>query len=118
MNRALVILSWLNWSLMAQISPTVPNTTKDHQKQCIGYITQWDHWKGANNMVTLHAYNHRNIDYSQYTILNFAFFGVARDGSLHSADYRNKQIYEANAVQDPRPLIYEDIYSSVKLIVI
>ena len=96
----------------AQISPPVKNTTKDHQRQCIGYITQWDAWKGTNNGVLLNSYNHLNIDYSQYTILNFSFFGVAKDGSLHSADLRNKQIYQAGVNQEPAKLLYDDIYSS------
>ncbi len=108
----LTLSNLLSPVLNAQINPTVPNTTSDHQKQCIGYITQWDHWKGASNKVTPHSYNHLNINYSQYTILNFSFFGVAVDGSLHSADYRNKQIYQPNEVQAPNPLVYEDIYSS------
>ncbi len=96
----------------AQITPTVPFTTADHQRQCIGYITQWDAWKGTAQGVLPHSYNHLNIDYSQYTILNFSFFGVAQDGSLHSADFRNKQIYQSGQVQSPAALVNNDIYSS------
>ena len=99
----------------AQISPPVKNTTKDHQRQCIGYITQWDAWKGTNNGVLKSSYNHLNIDYSQYTILNFSFFGVAVDGSLHSADLRNKQIYQTGVDQQPGKLVNDDIYSSFDL---
>lgn len=99
----------------AQITPVVKNTTKDHQRQCIGYITQWDAWKGTDNGIPKSAYNHLNIDYSQYTILNFSFFGVAKDGSLHSADLRNKQIYQAGVDQDPGKLVNDDIYSSFDL---
>ncbi len=96
----------------AQVSPSVPATTAQHSKQVIGYITQWDAWKDVANLVPKGGYNHLNVDYSQYTILNFSFFGVAQDGSLHSGDFRNKNIYQAGAVQAPAPLLNEDIYSS------
>ena len=96
----------------AQVSPTVPNTTKDHKQQVIGYITQWDAWKGDANGIPKSAYNFLNVDYSQYTILNFSFFGVAVDGSLHSADLRNKQIYQSGVDQAPGKMINDDIYSS------
>lgn len=95
-----------------QVSPPVPATTQQHNKQVIGYITQWDAWKNIAGLVPQGGYNHLNLDYSQYTILNFAFFGVAKDGSLHSGDYRNKSIYQQGAVQEPAPLVNEDIYSS------
>lgn len=97
---------------MAQVSPTVPATTSQHNKQVIGYITQWDAWKNSSGLVPLGGFNQLNVDYSQYTILNFAFFGVANDGSLHSGDYRNKNIYQVGAVQAPAPLLDSDIYSS------
>jgi chitinase len=97
---------------MAQVSPPVPATTKQHNKQVIGYITQWDAWKDIAGIVPKGGYNHLNVDYSQYTILNFSFFGVARDGSLHSGDFRNKNIYQPGAVQEPAALVNEDIYSS------
>src|SRR3954470_5773954 len=96
----------------AQVSPTVPATTKNHKKQVIGYITQWDAWKDVAGIVPKGGYNQLNVDYSQYTILNFSFFGVAKDGSLHSGDFRNKNIYQAGAVQEPAALLNEDIYSS------
>jgi chitinase len=96
----------------AQVSPSVPATTSQHSKQVIGYITQWDAWKEVANLVPKGGYNHLNVDYSQYTMLNFSFFGVAQDGSLHSGDFRNKNIYQAGAVQAPAPLLNEDIYSS------
>jgi chitinase len=98
--------------LRAQVSPSVPATTKNHKKQVIGYITQWDAWKNVDGIVPKGGYNQLNVDYSQYTILNFSFFGVAKDGSLHSGDYRNKSIYQVGAVQEPAPLVNEDIYSS------
>lgn len=98
--------------LPAQVSPPVPATTQQHSKQVIGYITQWDAWKEVANLVPKGGYNHLNVDYSQYTILNFSFFGVAQDGSLHSGDFRNKNIYQVGAVQAPSPLLNTDIYSS------
>jgi chitinase len=97
---------------MAQVSPSVPATTKNHSKQVIGYITQWDAWKEVSGIVPKGGYNQLNVDYSQYTILNFSFFGVAKDGSLHSGDFRNKNIYQVGAVQEPGALLNEDIYSS------
>ncbi len=107
-------LSLLLWqgSARAQVSPQVPATTKQHSKQVIGYITQWDAWKDIAGIVPKGGYNHLNVDYSQYTILNFSFFGVAKDGSLHSGDFRNKSIYQVGAVQEPAPMVNEDIYSS------
>ncbi|MGL5342011.1 MAG: glycoside hydrolase family 18 protein, partial [Lactococcus garvieae] len=82
------------------------------KKQVIGYITQWDAWKDAKAGVPGEgALNQLNIDYSKYTILNYSFFGVANDGSLHSGDYRNKNIYQAGVVQQPAPLLFTDIYS-------
>ncbi|WP_315823793.1 hypothetical protein [Paraflavitalea speifideaquila] len=60
--------------LTAQVSPTVPATTQQHSKQVIGYITQWDAWKEVANLVPKGGYNQLNVDYSQYTILNFSFF--------------------------------------------
>nr|WP_295875884.1 glycosyl hydrolase family 18 protein [uncultured Chitinophaga sp.] len=114
--RCIAFVCWLLLSLspgtFAQVSPTVPATTQQHNKQVIGYITQWDAWKNVAGTVPLGGYNHLNVDYSQYTILNFSFFGVANDGSLHSGDYRNKNIYQAGAVQAPAPMVNEDIYSS------
>ncbi len=115
LSKAMWTLSVLAIASMngkAQVSPSVPNTTKDHDKQVIGYITQWDAWKGDANGIPKGAYNHLNLDYSQYTILNYSFFGVAVDGSLHSADFRNKQIYQQGVDQQPAKLINDDIYSS------
>lgn len=96
----------------AQVSPSVPATTAQHTKQVIGYITQWDAWKEVANLVPKGGFNQLNVDYSQYTILNFSFFGVAKDGSLHSGDFRNKNIYQVGQVQEPAALLNEDIYSS------
>lgn len=99
-------------NLMAQVSPPVTATTQQHSKQVIGYITQWDAWKNIAGIVPAGGYNHLNVDYSQYTMLNFSFFGVAVDGSLHSGDYRNKNIYQVGATQAPAALVNTDIYSS------
>ncbi|SEW25588.1 chitinase [Chitinophaga sp. YR573] len=109
----LLLLSLCGYgALHAQVSPTVSATTKNHKKQVIGYITQWDAWKDVAGIVPKGGYNQLNVDYSQYTILNFSFFGVAKDGSLHSGDFRNKNIYQVGAVQEPAALVNEDIYSS------
>ncbi|WP_299439034.1 Ig-like domain-containing protein [uncultured Aquimarina sp.] len=88
-------------------------TTSDHQKEVIGYITNWDAWKAASAGVpSAGALTQLNIDYSKYTILNYSFFGVAVDGSLHSGDLRNKQIHQPGTVQQPADLLYGDVYSS------
>ncbi len=88
-------------------------TTADHGKRVIGYLTQWDAWKSTNAGMPKQGFlNHLNLDYSQYTHLNFSFFGVAEDGSLHSGDYRNQGIYQEGSVQSPAPLLHTDIYSS------
>ena len=88
-------------------------TTASHNKRVIGYITQWDAWKDSSAGLPTQGYlNHLNIDYSQYTHLNYSFFGVADDGSLHSGDYRNQNIWEAGQVQSPAPMLDGDVYSS------
>ncbi|GJM62624.1 glycosyl hydrolase family 18 protein [Persicobacter diffluens] len=98
---------------LAQVDGNAPYSTQDHQKEIIGYFTQWDAWKDTKHGVPAKgAYNQLNIDYSQYTILNFSFFGVAKDGTLHSGDLRNKSIYQNGAVQEPGELLHPDIYSS------
>ncbi|WMJ23960.1 chitobiase/beta-hexosaminidase C-terminal domain-containing protein [Paludicola sp. MB14-C6] len=94
---------------------TKPTTlqTAGQKKQVIGYITQWDAWKDSKaGLPSQGALTHLNIDYSKYTILNYSFFGVANDGSLHSGDYRDKNIYKPEVQQQPQPLLYTDIYSS------
>ncbi|WP_233195788.1 glycosyl hydrolase family 18 protein [Aquimarina sp. MAR_2010_214] len=97
----------------AQVNTGGNATTADHQKQVIGYITNWDAWKNSKAGVPeAGALTHLNIDYSKYTILNFSFFGVARDGSLHSGDHRNKKIYQEGVTQEPADLFYTDLYSS------
>lgn len=88
-------------------------TTSEHSKQMIGYITNWDAWKATNAGFPVKGIaNHLNVDMSQYTILNYSFFGVAYDGSLHSGDYRNKNIYQEGERQSPAPLLNTDIYGS------
>ncbi len=119
-GRSLVFL--LTLCLLLTSAPGVNNaqaqtgsqaTTADHNKQVIGYITQWDAWKAASaGLPSQGALTHLNIDFSQYTILNYSFFGVANDGSLHSGDFRDKNIYKPEVVQAPAPLLYTDIYSS------
>lgn len=100
-------------TLHAQISSTAAYNTADHDKEIIAYFTQWDAWKAANAGLSAQGiFNQLNIDYTQYTMLNWSFFGVAQDGSLHSGDYRNQQIYQVGEVQAPAPLFMEDTYSS------
>lgn len=101
-------------SLAALAGTTVQAaTTHDHNKTVVGYITQWEPWKANTAGYPVQgAATHLNVDMSQYTILNFSFFGVAQDGSLHSGDFRNKQIYQVGQVQAPSPLFYTDTYSS------
>ena len=97
----------------AQVDTGAEYKTSDHGKQVIGYVPQWDQWKTTNAGYSQQAIlNQLNLDYSQYTILNFSFFGVAKDGTLHSADKRNKNIYQAGAVQEPAELLMTDVYSS------
>ena len=94
---------------------TVVPQPSPSKKQIIGYFTQWDAWKGESfGLPAKGVYNQLNIDYSKYTILNYSFFGVAKDGSLHSADFRNKAMTATNttADQEPAPMINDDIYSS------
>lgn len=82
------------------------STAREHNKQVIGYITQWDGWKEVPGLVPKGGYTQINVDYSQYTILNYSFFGVAKDGSLLSGDYKNKNIWKPGEVQEPAPLIH------------
>ncbi|WP_422359164.1 Ig-like domain-containing protein [Reichenbachiella sp.] len=99
--------------VQAQVNTGGNATTADHSKQIVGYITNWDAWKAANaGLPAAGALTHMNIDYSKYTILNYSFFGVAQDGSLHSGDHRNKNIYKPEEVQAPNELLFTDIYSS------
>lgn len=86
--------------------------SKKHSRQVIGYVTQYDAWKDIPGLVPKGGYNQLNIDFSKYTILNFSFFGLAMDGSLHSADHRNKNIHLPEVNQEPAELIYQDVYSS------
>ena len=98
---------------LAGVTSTQAASTSDHNKTVVGYITQWEPWKANNaGYPVAGSATHLNVDMSQYTILNFSFFGVAQDGSLHSGDFRNKQIYQAGQVQAPAALLYTDTYSS------
>ncbi|MDD1779838.1 glycosyl hydrolase family 18 protein [Enterovibrio sp. ZSDZ35] len=84
-----------------------------HDKAVIGYLTQWEAWKGTDAGFSVKGEaTHLNVDMDIYSILNFSFFGVAKDGSLHSGDLRNKSIYQPNSVQEPGPLLHPDVYSS------
>ncbi|WP_082743697.1 MULTISPECIES: glycosyl hydrolase family 18 protein [unclassified Burkholderia] len=77
-------------------------------KQIIGYVTQYSAWKNIPGLVSKGAYCQLNLDFSKYTILNFSFFGLARDGTLHSGDDRNKDIYKPGEVQNPADLLHQD----------
>lgn len=84
-----------------------------HDKAVIGYLTQWEAWKGSDAGFSVKGEaTHLNVDMDIYSILNFSFFGVAKDGSLHSGDLRNKSIYQPDAVQEPGALLAPDVYSS------
>lgn len=99
-------------TLMAGMS-TQTIAAPTHDKQVIGYITQWEAWKGTDAGFSVKGEaTHLNVDMDIYSILNFSFFGVAKDGSLHSGDLRNKNIYQPNSVQEPGPLLHPDVYSS------
>lgn len=103
-----IIAGFLFASTAAQVqaAPT-------HDKNVIGYLTQWEAWKGTNAGFTVKGEaTHLNVDMDIYSILNFSFFGVAKDGTLHSGDLRNKQIYKPGSVQEPGPLLHPDVYSS------
>eukprot|EP01068_Selenidium_serpulae_P019201 Selendium_serpulae@DN6512_c1_g1_i24.p1 len=64
-----------------------------NEKAVIGYLTQWEAWKSVEQGFTEQGEaTHLNIDWDVYNIINFSFFGVAKDGSLHSGDFRNKGI--------------------------
>ena len=100
-------------ALACSMGNVAANTTADHDKEVIGYITNWDPWKStAAGFPTQGVANHLNVDMSKYTILNYSFFGVAVDGSLHSGDHRNKNIWQASEVQQPAELLMTDAYSS------
>lgn len=109
------IFTWL-FALLLTASFAQTNsyefTKAQHQKEIIGYFTQWDAWKSTSHGVEKGFYNQLNLDYSQYTILNWSFFGVANDGSLHSGDYRNSQIHEEGVEQESAPIFNTDSYSS------
>ena len=94
-------------------SATTTHAAPSHDKAVIGYLTQWEAWKDASAGFTVKGEaTHLNVNMDIYSILNFSFFGVAKDGSLHSGDYRNKSIYQKDAVQEPSPLLNTDVYSS------
>ncbi|KXF83096.1 glycosyl hydrolase family 18 protein [Enterovibrio coralii] len=103
---AACVASALGMSASLQAAPS-------HDKAVIGYLTQWEAWKGTDAGFSVKGEaTHLNVDMDIYSILNFSFFGVAKDGSLHSGDLRNKSIYQPNAVQEPGPLLHPDVYSS------
>ena len=117
MNRLAIVIVFLICCLAspltAQVNTGAQYTTADHNKEIIAYFTQWDAWKAANaGLPAQGVFNQLNLDYSLYTMLNWSFLGVAQDGSLHSGDLRNKDIYQVGQVQAPGEMFYSDIYSS------
>lgn len=103
---AACVASALSMSASLQAAPT-------HDKAVIGYLTQWEAWKGPEAGFTVKGEaTHLNLDMDIYSILNFSFFGVAKDGSLHSGDLRSKDIYQQGSVQEPGSLLHPDVYSS------
>ncbi|HAP65304.1 MAG TPA: hypothetical protein DCR93_39460, partial [Cytophagales bacterium] len=97
----------------AQVNTGGTATTANHSKYIIGYIDNWSAWKSSSAGVPkAGALTHLNIDYSKYTHLNFSFFGVANDGSLHSGDWRNKNIYQQGAQQAPANLLRTPTFDS------
>ena len=103
----------------AQVDTGGPATTDGHRKQIIGYVTNWDAWKASSaGLPSAGALTHLNLDYSKYTILNYSFFGVASDGSMHSGDLRNKNINQPGTQQAPGDIFFTDIYSSWDLYIL
>ncbi len=50
-----------------------------HDKAVIGYLTQWEAWKGTDAGFSVKGEaTHLNVDMDIYSILNFSFFGVAK----------------------------------------
>eukprot|EP01068_Selenidium_serpulae_P004475 Selendium_serpulae@DN3587_c0_g1_i2.p2 len=56
--------------------------------------------------------NQLNVDWDIFNVINYSFFGVAVDGSLHSGDYRLEDIYKPAVNQPPEPILHTDVYSS------
>eukprot|EP00923_Selenidium_pygospionis_P009105 GHVN01015577.1.p1 GENE.GHVN01015577.1~~GHVN01015577.1.p1 ORF type:complete len:551 (+),score=79.71 GHVN01015577.1:99-1751(+) len=83
-----------------------------HDKAVIGYFTQYEAWKGSEYGVTKGQANQLNINYNIYNIINYSFFGVAVDGSLHSGDLRNPNIWKPDEDQQPGSLLDTDVYGS------
>lgn len=110
-NLLLFLLS-LTFGFVQAQTANYKHKTSQHNKEVIGYFTQWDAWKGTSAGVTKGFYNQLNIDYSQYTMLNWSFFGVAVDGSLHSGDHRAQNIHQAGVNQPPADMFHKDTYSS------
>lgn len=109
----LALIIALSFDAASQVNTGGTATTANHQKQVIGYLTNWDAWKAANaGLPAQGVLNHLNVDYSKYTIINYSFFGVANDGSLHSGDLRNKNINQPGSSQQPGDIFYVDPYSS------
>lgn len=100
-------------SIHAQVDTGGTKRANDHPKQVIGYINNFDAWKSTREgYPSPGALTHLNIDYSKYTMINYSYFGIAIDGSLHGSDFTNKELYKDGVVQQPADLLHTDIYSS------
>ncbi|WP_305812116.1 glycosyl hydrolase family 18 protein [Photobacterium leiognathi] len=87
-------------------TPMSISAAPTHNKNVIGYLTQWEASKGVEaGYSTQGEATHLNVNLDIYSIINFSFFGVANDGSLHSADFRNPALYLAGEEQQPAPLL-------------
>ncbi|WP_305457987.1 hypothetical protein [Photobacterium leiognathi] len=87
-------------------TPMSISAAPTHNKNVIGYLTQWEASKGVEaGYSTQGEATHLNVNLDIYSIINFSFFGVANNGSLHSADFRNPALYLAGEEQQPAPLL-------------
>ncbi|WP_038026279.1 hypothetical protein, partial [Tenacibaculum maritimum] len=75
-KNILYVFFFLITTTFSQVNTGGKATTAHHQKQIIGYLSNWDAWKTNNAGVPGQgALTHLNIDYTKYTILNYSFFG-------------------------------------------
>ncbi|PSV21167.1 chitinase [Photobacterium leiognathi subsp. mandapamensis] len=91
--------------LFSSVSMSI-SAAPTHDKNVIGYLTQWEASKGVEaGYSTQGEATHLNVNLDIYSIINFSFFGVANNGSLHSADFRNPTLYVEGAEQEPASLL-------------
>ncbi len=78
MNKKIITLTLILSFFLLDISISYAQTKK---KEIIGYVANWSAYR--RNRV----FNPKNIDYSRYTILTYAFYSPRKDGTLKSCDY-------------------------------